>query len=195
MNRALRILGLCALVSAATAAASSDDDASPPDQTPPAEDKVAITAFQAAPDSIEAGQTAMLKFTVEPADAKITITEVGEMGAQKEVPVHPTLTTTYHLTAIKGSARAEASITVTVAPQPVVSLLVTPVSETSVAGEALGVTLTAIALNGLPTPSYRATVKRSSSDPAALIGGEVIFGAVDAGVKKTKLELRSAGLA
>src|ERR1043165_8590148 len=178
MNRALRILGLCALVSAATACASSDDDASPPDQTPPAEDKVAITAFQAAPDSIEAGQTAMLKFTVEPADAKITIPEVGEMGAQKEVPVHPTLTTTYHLTAIKGSARAEASITVTVAPQPVVSLLVTPVSETSVAGGALG-----------------GTVKLSSSDSAAVIGDAVTFGAADNGVKSAKLELRTAGLA
>jgi hypothetical protein len=182
-------------MSAAAACASSDDATDPPDQTPPAEDKVAITAFQAAPDSIEAGQTAMLKFTVEPADAQVTITEVGAMGSQTEVPVHPTLTTTYHLTAIKGSARAEASITVTVAPQPVVSLLVTPVSETSVAGEALGVTLTAIALNGLPTPSYRGTVKLSSSDSAAVIGGAVTFGAADNGVKSAKLELRTAGLA
>ena len=156
MNRALRIFGLCALVSAATACASSDDATDPPDQTPPAEDKVAITAFQAAPDSIEAGQTAMLKFTVEPADAKVTITEVGDMGAQTQVPVHPTLTTTYHLTAIKGTARAEASITITVAPQPVVSLLVTPVSETSVAGEALGVTLTAIALTAA-SPAVRSS--------------------------------------
>jgi hypothetical protein len=193
MNRALRILSVCALGLAA--ACTSPDASDPSDPPPPTEDKVAITAFHAAPDAIEAGQTAMLKFTVEPADAQVTITEVGAMGAQTEVPVHPTATTTYHLTAIKGTARAEASITVTVAPQPVVSLLVTPVSETSVAGEALGVTLTAIALNGLPTPSYRGTVKLTSSDAAAVIGGEVSFGAADNGVKQAKLELRTAGLA
>jgi hypothetical protein len=189
MNRSLRTLALCFLGSVA---ACSSTDAPAPE---PSDDSVSITTFQATPDSIEAGQTAMLKVAIDPADAQVTITDVGDMTARTEIPVHPTTTTTYHLTAISGTARAEAQVTVTVAPQPVVSIRVEPASETSIAGESLGVTLTAIAANGLSTPSYRGTVKLTSSDPAALIFGDVTFSAADNGIKQTKLVLRSAGLA
>ena len=185
MNRNLRLLALLFLGSAA--ACSSD----PPENN----DQVAVTMFRAAPESIEAGQTAMLKVAIDPPDAQVMITELGDMTARSEIPVHPTSTTTYHLIAISGSARAEAAVTLVVAPQPVVSIQVSPVVATTVAGTELGVLLTAIAANGLQTPSYRGTVRLSSSDSAAVIPGDVTFGATDAGVKLAKLELRTSGLA
>jgi hypothetical protein len=102
MKRSIRTLALCFLGAAAGCSSS--------DSPEPADDKVSITMFQAAPDSIEAGQTAMLKVTIDPPDAQVTITEVGDMTARSEIPVHPTTTTTYHLTAINGTARAEAHV-------------------------------------------------------------------------------------
>src|SRR5262245_18812479 len=104
MTRSLRIVSLCLL--GVAFACSSEPESS--------DDNVTITMFRAAPESIEAGQTAMLKINVDPPDAQVMISEVGDMTARTEVPVHPTSTTTYHLTAISGSARAEAAVTVIV---------------------------------------------------------------------------------
>src|SRR5215813_1591038 len=132
-------------------------------------DKVSIKTFEATPDAIEAGQTAMLRVAVEPPDAQLTISEVGDMTDQTEIPVRPTLTTTYHLIAINGSAQAEASVTVAVGPQPVVSLRLQTDSDTATAGDSVGVTLTAVGANGLPTLSYRGNVKLTSSDGSAIL--------------------------
>jgi hypothetical protein len=161
----------------------------------PSDNQVSITRFEATPEAIEAGQTAMLKVAIDPPDATVMIAEIGDMTARPEIPVNPTSTTTYHLTAINGSAKAEAAVTVVVAPQPVVSIRVLPASETTVAGEGLGVTLIAIAANGLPTPSYRGTVRLTSSDSAAVLPADITFAAGDNGGKQTKLELRTSGLA
>lgn len=185
MNSTLRTLTLLFL--GAATACSSD----PPESN----DQVSITMFRAAPESIEAGQTAMLKVAIDPPDAVVMITELGDMTARTEIPVHPTSTITYHLIAVSGTARAEAAVTVVVAPQPIVSLQVTPATETTVAGNSLGVRLIAIAANGLPTPSYRGTVRLSTSDSGAVLPGDITFAAADGGLAQTKVELRTSGLA
>jgi hypothetical protein len=186
MTRSLRLFYTRALTLLFVGAAACSD---------PEPDQVSITRFEATPGAIEAGQTAMLKVAIDPPDAKVMIAEIGDMTARPEIPVQPTSTTTYHLTAFSGSAKAEAAVTVVVAPQPVVSIRVLPASETTVAGEALGVALIAIAANGLPTPSYRGTVRLTSSDSAAVLPGDITFAAGDNGGKQTKIELRTSGLA
>src|SRR5262245_36160790 len=110
MSRSLRILTACLVGSAAACGGSSGNDT------------VAVTMFQAAPGSIEAGQTTMLRLAVEPVGAQVMISEIGDVTDHSEIPVQPTATTTYHLTATMGSAQAEASVTVTVAPQPLVAI-------------------------------------------------------------------------
>ena len=67
-------------------------------------------------------------------------------------------------------------------------------SETTTAGTAMAVTLTAIGSNGLATPSYRGTVHLSSSDPAAVLPADLTFSATDNGTKVVKVVLKTAGL-
>src|SRR5687767_7851008 len=100
MNRSL---GLLALGAALVAAACGDNN-----------DKVAITLFAAAPDAIEEGDSTRLLFVVSPPNAKVTISELGDVSGKTEAMVSPTATTTYQLVAKKGSAEAEATVTVTV---------------------------------------------------------------------------------
>ncbi|HEU4728625.1 MAG TPA: hypothetical protein VFT22_12065 [Kofleriaceae bacterium] len=158
------------------------------------DESVSITMFQAAPDSIEAGQTSQLMITVNPPEAQIMIHEVGDMTGRPMVPVSPTVTTTYHLTATLGSAQAEGAVTISVGTQNVVAIGVDIASETTTAGETTAVALTAIGTNGLPTPSFRGTIHLASSDPAAALPPDLTFTAADKGVKIVKVAFKTAGL-
>ncbi|HEX2689282.1 MAG TPA: hypothetical protein VHN14_21820 [Kofleriaceae bacterium] len=180
MTRLVRILTPC-IVSLVAACGS-------------AEDTVSIALFKAAPEAIEPGQTGKLLFVVNPPDAQITIAEMGDMTDRTEIPVSPIATITYHLTATNGSAQADAQVTLSVGPQPVAALQVTPASTTSIAGDSIDVTLTAVGGNGLPTSSFHGTVHLSSSDPAADLPGDVLFTTQDGGVKQVKVALKTAGV-
>lgn len=183
MNRFLRIVTTAGVMSSVVACMS-----------PSPEDTVSITMFQAAPDSIEVGQTSQLMITVNPPDAHVMIAEMGDMTGRPVVSVSPVVTTTYHLTATNGNATAEGIVTISVGNQNVVEIGADVATETTTAGSNLAVTLTAIGSNGLATPSYRGTVHLSSSDLAAVLPADLTFSAADAGMKVVKVALKTAGI-
>jgi hypothetical protein len=159
-------------------------------------DTVTITLFVAAPDTIEAGQSTKLIFAVNPADAVVSIDGLGDVTGKTEAPVSPTATTTYHLTATIGNATATADNTVTVTAPVLnpVGLKLDPANATPTAGQPVAVTLTAIASNGKPAPSFRGTVHLSSTDIKATLPADVVFAATDAGVKQVMVTLQTAGI-
>ncbi|TMQ05212.1 MAG: hypothetical protein E6J91_41190 [Deltaproteobacteria bacterium] len=180
MNRALRILTVCAVCTAAACGGSDDT--------------VTILTFQAATDAIESGQSTKLFFTVEPADAKVVIGTLGDLTGQSSVSVAPTMTTSYQLTATKGSAVANKTLTVTVGATTAAAIKVDPVSTTPTAGDHLGVTLTVLASNGKPAPGFRGTVRMASTDPKAMLPDPFTFTANDMGVKQVMVTLVTAGV-
>jgi hypothetical protein len=81
-----------------------------PSGTPPA-----ITAFTASPNSISAGQSSTLSFTVTGASTVIISPEVGVVtGGATSVAVRPGATTTYTLTATNAGGASTRTVTVTV---------------------------------------------------------------------------------
>jgi hypothetical protein len=133
-------------------------------------------------------------FGVEPPNAKISISDVGDFTGQTQTAVTPTATTTYHLTATSGKATQSADVTVTVGAQSASGLKLEPASATPTAGAALPVTLTAVANNGKPAPGFRGTVHLSSTDAMAVLPADVTFTAADAGVKHVMVTLKTAGV-
>src|ERR1041385_8128012 len=154
-----RVLALLTLVACSLAACGD-------------EDKVKILVFQAAPDAIEAGQSTKLVFAVDPADAKVDISGLGDLTGQTQTSVTPTATTAYQLTATSGKATA-----------------------TPTAGDQLAVTLTVLANNGKAAPGFRGTVHLTSTDAQATLPADIVFGASDAGVKQVTVTLKTAGSA
>ncbi len=78
--------------------------------------KITITLFTAAPDTIDAGGSTQLVFVVTPPTAKLTISDLGDVTGQSQVMVTPSDTTTYQLTATDGKSTVNSSVTVTVKP-------------------------------------------------------------------------------
>src|SRR5207245_2315957 len=76
MNRAIRSVSVLALL--AFAACGGDDKVT-----------IKVTLFAAAPDAIEVGQSSKLLFVVDPADAHVTISEVGDVTGKMEAMVAP----------------------------------------------------------------------------------------------------------
>ncbi len=72
-----------------------------------------ITRFEASPTNIAAGESATLSWITEGADA-VNITGVGSVEGSGSRAVNPTQTTTYVLTATRGTATVQSSVTVTV---------------------------------------------------------------------------------
>lgn len=180
MTRALVLIILA--VGCALAACGDDDD------------QVKILVFQAAPDGIEAGQSARLVFAVDPPTAKLTISGLGDVTGQTQTSVTPTATTSYELTAVSGTATARQTAVVTVGPTTAVALAVEPAGAMPTAGNAFAVTLTALASNGKPSPGFRGTVHVASTDDRATLPADVTFAAGDAGVKQVMVTLVTAGL-
>jgi len=186
MNRIL-VAGLVGLVGLAAACGDSTH-------------AVKITLFQAAPDAVEAGQSTKLLFVVDPPDAKLTITGLGDVGSlgdvtgQTQIAVTPASTTTYHLTATSGSSKASGDVTVTVGPQIAGGIKVEATNPTPTAGEATPFTLTAITSDGKTAPGFRGTIHLTSTDAKAELPGDVAFTASDAGVKQVMVMLKTAGV-
>ncbi|HEY0483590.1 MAG TPA: hypothetical protein VGD37_38995 [Kofleriaceae bacterium] len=155
---------------------------------------VKILVFQASPDAIEAGQTTTLVFAVDPPDAKISITGVGDVTGKTQVSVTPTANTSYQLTANSGKATSNKAVMVTVGPTSAASIKVDPATATPTAGNQLDVTLTVLASNGKPAPGFRGTVHIASTDNKAVLPADVAFSATDAGVKHVSVTLETAGL-
>lgn len=176
-----RVLALLTLVVAASLAACADDD------------KVTILVFQAAPDAIESGQSTKLVFAVDPSNAKVNISGLGDVTGQSQTSVTPTMTTQYQLTATSGKATATQSVTVTVGATSANAIKVEPATATPTAGAQVAVTLTALGNNGKPAPGFRGTLKITSTDLHATLPGDVTFGAGDAGVKQVTVTLTTAG--
>lgn len=158
------------------------------------DDKVKIVLFQAAPDAIEVGQSTKLVFAVDPPDAKVTITGLGDLTGQTEASISPAATTAYQLTATNGSATANQTVTVTVGAMSASAIKVEPDSATPTAGDQLGVKLTVLGNNGKPAPGFRGTVHVSSTDAKATLPADITFTAADAGVKQVTVTLVTAGL-
>ncbi|HEY6174237.1 MAG TPA: hypothetical protein VIX73_07325, partial [Kofleriaceae bacterium] len=177
-----RVLALLTLVACSLAACGD-------------EDKVKILVFQAAPDAIEAGQSTKLVFAVDPADAKVDISGLGDLTGQTQTSVTPTATTAYQLTATSGKATATQSVTVTVGATSANAIKVEPASATPTAGDQLAVTLTVLANNGKAAPGFRGTVHLTSTDAQATLPADIVFGASDAGVKQVTVTLKTAGSA
>jgi hypothetical protein len=156
---------------------------------------VKILVFQASPDSIEAGQSTTLVFGVDPPDAKVEITGIGDLTGQTKTSVAPTATTSYQITVSNGHATANKSVTVTVGPTSAVALKVDPVTATPGAGDAFDVVLTVLAGNGKPAPGFRGTVHVTSTDAKATLPPDVTFTAGDMGVKHVSVTLQTAGVA
>jgi hypothetical protein len=72
-----------------------------------------INRFEASPVSISAGQSSTLNWQVEGADS-VAITGVGSVDLAGSQAVSPTQTTTYTLTAARGSTTVQTSVTVSV---------------------------------------------------------------------------------
>jgi hypothetical protein len=181
MTRFVRLLAACAVC----VLAACGDDAAP--------DTVKITLFQAAPNAIEAGQTTQLLFVVDPPDAAVEITGIGDVTGTTQAVITPAATTVYHLTATQGKATDSRDVTVTVGPQAVAGLRVEPSTATPIAGQPVTVTLTAITAAGKPAPSFRGTVHLVSTDAKAELPADVAFTVSDAGVKQVAVTLEAAG--
>ena len=80
--------------------------------------------FAAAPDAIETGQSSKLLFVVDPPNAHAEISGIGEVTGQTEVMVTPAMTTSYELTATRGSHTATETVTITVGPHVAAGLRV-----------------------------------------------------------------------
>jgi hypothetical protein len=156
-------------------------------------DTVKITLFQATPDIVELGQSTKLVFVVEPSDAQLSITGVGDMTSRTQAIVRPTTTTTYHLMATKGVVTEDVAVTVTVTARKTVGFKLTAASTTT-AGQSLSVTVTAIDAAGGPARGFHGTVHLTSSDPAAVLPADIVFPADDGGVEQTTVTLKTAGL-
>src|SRR5882757_2723761 len=137
MNRLYRFLTICVVCSAA---ACGDDKV--------IEDKVTITLFHAASDTIELGQSTKLLFTVDPPNAQVSIVGQGDFTGKTEAAVTPTMTTTYTLMATHGTASAQGTVTVMVGAQNAFGIKLEPANVAPTAGQAVAVTLTAILANG-----------------------------------------------
>jgi hypothetical protein len=148
MNRTLRLVSACLVFSVF---ACGDNEA---------RNDVTITFFTAAPDAIELGQSTKLLFVVDPLDAKVTITEVGDVSGKQQVTVKPTSTTAYHLTATSGTRSATADATVNVgAPRLVVTL-----PPDANAGFPVSVTVKAVDSSGNQFNGYTKSVSFTSTD-------------------------------
>jgi hypothetical protein len=180
MNRLSRLLAACAICSVV---ACGDSD-----------DQVSISLFQAEPDVIELGQSTKLLFVVDPPDAKVSITGEGDYTGKTEALVSPAVTTTYHLTAVNGTATADNDVTVMVGAQNAFGIKLEPASASPTAGQAVAVKLTAIVGSGQTAPGFRGTVHLSSTDATAELPADVTFTAADAGVKQVMVTLKVAGL-
>ena len=156
-------------------------------------DNVKITLFQAAPGAIEVGQSAQLLFVVDPSDAQVTITGVGDLTGKTQTVVTPTATTAYHLTATKGKASAEGTVTVTVGPRKAVSLKVTPATDSPAAGEQVAVTVSAIDATGAAAIGFQGAVHLTSSDPGAVLPADFGFTPAEAAVKQVGVTFQTAG--
>lgn len=156
-------------------------------------DEVHILLFQAAPDAIEAGDATRLVFAVEPADAELTITGLGDVTGKTFAPVMPAVTTSYQLTATRGSAIANQMVTVTVGATAAAAIRVAPASSTPAAGEPLSVVLTVLAADGNRAPGFRGTLHLTSTDAQAMLPGDIAFTAADAGVKQVVVTLQTVG--
>jgi hypothetical protein len=178
-----RILTLLTVSVACSLAACGDD-----------QDKVQILLFQAAPDAIEAGQSTTLVFVVQPATAKLTITDLGNVTGKTRSSVTPMNTTSYQLTAVNGSAIANQTVRVTVGATSAAAIEVQPATRTPTAGDPLAVTLTVLAADGNPAPGFRGMVHVASTDASAVLPADIPFTAAEAGVKQVTVTLEAAGV-
>jgi hypothetical protein len=106
VNRALAILSAGLVCSLAACGDSNQDD-------------VSVTLFQAAPATIEAGQSTQLLFAIDPPEATVTIDGLGDQTGKTQISVTPGQTTTYRLTASMGRSSTTADAKVTVNKKPV----------------------------------------------------------------------------
>lgn len=88
--------------------------APPPPEVKPAP---AVRFFSVEPSSITAGQSATIRWAVEPG-ATVTITGMGTLPAEGSRSVSPTSTTTYRLSAVGPGGTTERSVTLNVSPAP-----------------------------------------------------------------------------
>ena len=92
---------------------------SPTPPTPPPKAPQLQVSFEVRPDSMIAGQSAMLRWSVPGADAVAIMPGIGRVPASGSMPVRPAQTTTYSLAARAGNGPvATGEVTVTVS-QPV----------------------------------------------------------------------------
>src|SRR5437868_6164402 len=181
MNRLFHLLTICVVCAAAACDGSGD--------------KVTIMRFEVAPNpNIELGQSAKLLFAVDPPDAQLTITGMGDYTGKTEASVSPESTTTYQLTAVNGSASADNTVTVIVGPPTAFGIRIEPASATPTAGQPVPVTLTAILSTGKQATTFRGTVHLASTDPKAELPPDVVFTSADLGVKQVMVTLETAGL-
>ncbi|HEX8108055.1 MAG TPA: hypothetical protein VF516_10035 [Kofleriaceae bacterium] len=157
-------------------------------------DHVQILLFQASPDVIESGQSTTLVFVVEPANAKVSITGMGDLTGKSQVSVAPTDTTSYQLTATSGKAVTNQTVRVTVGATSAAAIKVQPATKTPTAGAPVAVTLTVLGPDGNPAMGFRGTVHVSSTDANAVLPADVTFMAGEAGVKQVMVTLKAAGL-
>ncbi len=183
MTRLLRVLGACVVCSViASVVACGDGDSG-----------VTIRLFQATPDAIAAGQSTKLVFAVDPADAKVTITGVGDVTGKVDASVSPTATTTYQLTATSGSSSATGDVTVTVAAS--VPRLVLTIPANTNAGNPVGIDVTVKDQFDNAVPGYTGTVTFTSSDsgPGAVVPAPITFAAGAGGVGHTSATFVTLG--
>ena len=181
MSWTLRTLTACAVLVAVACGDSNE--------------AVKIVAFQAATDAIEVGQSTKLFFTVSPTDAKVSITGIpGDLTGQTSVSVTPGATTTYQLTATKGSSIANQSVTVTVGATTASAIKVEPATTTPTAGDHLSVVVTVLGPSGKAAPGFRGTIHLASTDSKAILPADITFTAQDMGTRTVMVTLETAGV-
>ncbi|MCF8080227.1 MAG: carboxypeptidase regulatory-like domain-containing protein, partial [Desulfobacterales bacterium] len=104
----------------------------------PASLSVAMTAV---PDTIQAGETAILQWFSEMADSCEISPGIGPVPLSGALPVYPNTTTTYTITALGAAGTAQSTATVTVGPAGLVESQIFPEGEPMEAGFGMAVAL------------------------------------------------------
>jgi hypothetical protein len=178
MNRSVRLLIACLALSVA---ACGDDES------------VSITLFQAAPDSIDPGQSTKLLFAVDPPDAQVNIAGIGDVTGKTEAVVSPLSTTVYQLTAKAGVATTTGSVTVTVsAAVPRIELTIPADAN---AGYPVSVGVAVKDQFGRASTGYTGTVTFEISDTGAgaVAPAPITFNGTEGGVATTTVTFITRG--
>jgi len=154
----------------------------------------AISVFDAAPSTIQVGDSAMLVFAYTGGSTKTTLAidnGIGDVTGKTQVQVSPTKTTTYTLTVTDGSNSVSGTATITVGKPS--SCTVTGLPSSSPAGALNGARVTVLDAKGNVDTAYAGTMTVTSDDTQAVLPAPTAFATADRGIRIIPFTLKTTG--